>query len=283
MRHRSVSSIGVVLVGLLPAIAGGVAFALVFTVLMVVGFLELARMLRLESPTSRWMGCALIAFAGLLAFWTSDNSGLPVLVAACVFLPLTLAVFSRGASALSEWPPTVAATLYLALPAFAAVSIRQQAGTSGRWLEHLDAVGGPGSSGTSLGLGWLLLVLFTTWLSDTGAYLVGKNLGRRKLIPRISPNKTVEGAAGGIGFAALTSLLCSWMFQLDLDPVLALLLGSALGVVGILGDLGESAIKRHAGVKDSGALIPGHGGMLDRIDALLLTLVATWLLIPILA
>ncbi len=258
-------------------------FALVFTVLAIVAFLELATMLKLDFPVSRWIGCGLITLGGILALSASGNRGLPVLVVMSVILPLAYATFSEHVSVLEEWPRIVAAALYLALPTFAAISIRQEPGPNDGWLDRVDAFAVPASAETGTGLGWLLLVLFTTWLSDTGAYLVGKTLGRRKLIPRISPNKTVEGAVGGIAFAALTSLLCSWMFQLNLHPVFALLLGIVLGVVGILGDLAESAIKRHALVKDSGTLIPGHGGMLDRIDALLLTLVTTWLLIPVLA
>jgi len=283
VRQRSVSSIGVVVVGLVPAMLGGLGFALAFSALAAVAFVELATMLRLNSPLAREVGCGLIALAGLLALIVPANRGLPVLVAATVFLPLVVAVFSDGAGSVEEWPRTVAASLYLAVPTFAAVSVRQLQGESAGWLERVGSIDLPAGSGTENGLGWLLLALLTTWLSDTGAYLVGKTFGRRKLIPRISPNKTVEGAIGGIASAALTAMLCAWLFGLPVQVWLALSLGIILGAVGILGDLAESAIKRQAGVKDSGTLIPGHGGVLDRIDALLFVLVTTWLLIPILA
>jgi phosphatidate cytidylyltransferase len=110
-----------------------------------------------------------------------------------------------------------------------------------------------------------------TWLSDTGAYLVGRSFGKRKLIPLVSPNKTWEGLIGGLVAATITGILCAWLFGLDINLLLAAAVGLIIAVVGVIGDLTESLIKRQAGVKDSGTLIPGHGGMLDRLDALLFT------------
>jgi phosphatidate cytidylyltransferase len=106
--------------------------------------------------------------------------------------------------------------------------------------------------------------------------LVGRIVGRRPLIPRVSPNKTVEGAVGGLVGAALTGALAVRLFGLDLPVGVGLSLGAVIGVVGQLGDLAESLLKRQAGVKDSGNLIPGHGGMLDRIDALLFSFALGW-------
>ena len=255
-------------------------FATAFAGLAVVAFMELARLLSIRERECRVLGSIVIAMAALLASVTSDNRGLPALVSAVLVLPLLVAAFGEGIPVLEAWPRTVAASLYLAVPTFAAVSLRQTEGPGAEWLRAVTDLAVPGASQTGTGLGWLLLVLLTTWLSDTGAFLVGRTFGRRKLIPRISPNKTVEGALGGIAFAGITALLCTWMFELDMAAWRAAVLGLVLGVAGILGDLAESAIKRHAGVKDSGTLIPGHGGMLDRIDALLFVVVTTWLLIP---
>ncbi len=104
---------------------------------------------------------------------------------------------------------------------------------------------------------------------DAGAYFVGRALGRHKLIPKVSPKKTVEGALGGLLTSALTGLaICSY-FSLPFSPVLAFLMALVVGASGQVGDLAESALKRTANVKDSGNLLPGHGGMLDRIDSLL--------------
>lgn len=119
------------------------------------------------------------------------------------------------------------------------------------------------------GTDWIFLTLTLTWFSDTGAYGVGRALGRHKLYPAISPGKSVEGALGGLGSSVLAAVLArAWyMPQLSLgDIVLIALPGGALGQ---LGDLVESMFKRAFGVKDSGWIIPGHGGLLDRIDALL--------------
>ena len=271
------------LVGIVPALLGGWVFAIVFTALAAIAFLELARLLSIEPRESRVLGCIVIGMAALLAATTSTDCGLPALAVAVMVLPLMLAVVNGTVPVLESWPRTMAASLFLAVPTYAAVSIRQIQGTSDGWLQNAADLATAGTSGTGTGLGWLLLVLLTTWLSDTGAFLVGRTFGRRKLIARISPNKTIEGAIGGIAFAGITALLCTRMFALDMSAWPALMLGIVLGVTGILGDLAESTIKRHAGVKDSGTLIPGHGGMLDRIDALLFTLVSAWLLIPMVA
>jgi len=106
-------------------------------------------------------------------------------------------------------------------------------------------------------------------LTDTGAYYVGRSFGRRKLAPLISPGKTVEGAIGGFIFAVITGPLCRLVFFPEINLLQSVLLGAAIGIVGQIGDLAESLLKRAAEVKDSGALLPGHGGMLDRIDSIL--------------
>jgi phosphatidate cytidylyltransferase len=111
----------------------------------------------------------------------------------------------------------------------------------------------------------LLAVLGTVWISDSVAYLVGRRFGRHKLAPSISPGKTWEGVAGALAAVALYALAWPGLAAAPGIGLLPALLG--LAVVGMIGDLFESLIKRQAGVKDSGRLLPGHGGMLDRIDA----------------
>ena len=116
---------------------------------------------------------------------------------------------------------------------------------------------------------WLLLgFMATIWISDTAAYFTGRSLGKRKLAPTISPNKTWEGVAGAL--IAVTVYALAWTiwqpnptFAFALIPILLI-----MALLGIIGDLYESLVKRQAGVKDSGTLLPGHGGILDRIDAL---------------
>lgn len=108
----------------------------------------------------------------------------------------------------------------------------------------------------------------TTWAGDIGAYYVGSRLGRRPLAPHISPKKTVEGALGGIAAPVLVAVVCQPWIWPAVAVGTALWVGGLLAAAGMLGDLAESAIKRAAGVKDSGRLIPGHGGVLDRLDSL---------------
>src|SRR5205823_4383510 len=122
------------------------------------------------------------------------------------------------------------------------------------------------------GFAWLVLTLTVTWLNDTGAYFAGRAYGERKLYPRISPSKTWEGAAGGLlasigGALAVKSL--GWLPQLPWWG--CVVVGAGAGVLGPLGDLSESMLKRAFGAKDSSRLLPGHGGLLDRVDALLFT------------
>lgn len=122
------------------------------------------------------------------------------------------------------------------------------------------------------GLEGALLALCTmgsVWVNDATAYIVGSKLGRRKLAPRISPNKSWEGMIGGLVGSCAVWVLVWWLGVLDVSLPLALLGGILCGVTGVIGDLFESRLKRSVGVKDSGNLIPGHGGLLDRSDSML--------------
>jgi phosphatidate cytidylyltransferase len=117
----------------------------------------------------------------------------------------------------------------------------------------------------------LFFLLLVTWAADTGAYYVGTLYGQRALAPRISPKKTIEGLAGGLAGATITAYAARWWFVPELTYVDMVALALLLTLAGLWGDLVESAIKRSFGTKDSGGLLPGHGGMLDRLDSLLFT------------
>jgi len=117
----------------------------------------------------------------------------------------------------------------------------------------------------------LLFLLVCVWVSDSAAFYAGSVFGRRKLAPAISPNKTVLGSAAGILGAVGAAVVFRWVSPLDWSLSFAVLSGFLLSVLGQAGDLAESLVKRDAGVKDSGTIIPGHGGVLDRVDALLFT------------
>ena len=142
----------------------------------------------------------------------------------------------------------------------------------------------PYTVGAAGGATLLLFPLLLTWTTDTGAYFVGRSIGRRKLIPSVSPGKSVEGALGGLALA----LLIAWLFErmvlipvanIAFAPGAVLLFGAVISVAAQVGDLAESLLKREAGVKDSSRIIPGHGGVFDRLDSLLFVLpTAYWLL-----
>ncbi|THJ24405.1 MAG: phosphatidate cytidylyltransferase [Nitrospira sp. CG24E] len=117
---------------------------------------------------------------------------------------------------------------------------------------------------------WLIFfLLLVTWASDTVAYYVGTLFGRHPLAPRISPKKTVEGLVGGLIGAIIVAYIARWWFLPDLSGLDCLVLAVLLTVTGLWGDLTESVMKRSVGMKDSGGILPGHGGMLDRLDSLL--------------
>lgn len=128
-------------------------------------------------------------------------------------------------------------------------------------------------AGSDNGHKWLLTAIASIWAADTGAYFAGRKFGKHKLAPRVSPNKTIEGLAGGVllgtavalGFATFSGAPVTDLPKVALVAAVAIL-------VSVVGDLFESLLKRHAGKKDSGTLIPGHGGVLDRIDAVLAAL-----------
>jgi len=136
--------------------------------------------------------------------------------------------------------------------------------------------------GRSAGSALVLYPLVLTWISDTAAFFVGRSVGRHKLIPSVSPGKTVEGAVGALVVCAVASwCYAHWVLPhyafLAMRPLIAVLLGVGLSVAVQLGDLAESLIKREAGLKDSSNLIPGHGGVLDRLDGLLFALPVAYL------
>ncbi len=117
----------------------------------------------------------------------------------------------------------------------------------------------------------IFFLVLVTWAGDTGAYYAGVTLGRHKLAPVVSPNKTIEGLLGGLVLAVVVAFIAQRWFLPTFTILDCVATGLLLTGVGVLGDLSESAMKRSAGVKDSGAVIPAHGGMLDRLDSLLFT------------
>jgi phosphatidate cytidylyltransferase len=129
----------------------------------------------------------------------------------------------------------------------------------------------------SSGYAYTLLVVVAVWASDGAAMIGGRSFGRHTLAPALSPKKTWEGAVSGLGGAVAGALAVGWLLDLPLGVAAAA--GVVVAVAGLLGDLAESALKRSAGVKDTGTLLPGHGGILDRFDAMLFAAPAVYLLL----
>lgn len=128
------------------------------------------------------------------------------------------------------------------------------------------------------GLTTLLFAMLIVWLTDSGAYMIGKQIGKHKLAPRISPNKTWEGSIGGTVAATIILAVYLWFFPVGYSWVVMVGLTLILSIIGQFGDLIESALKRFYGVKDSGKILPGHGGILDRFDSMLLVMPCLYLL-----
>ena len=133
--------------------------------------------------------------------------------------------------------------------------------------------------GGNLGRDWLLLAILVTFATDTGAYFTGRMLGRRLLAPTVSPGKTWEGSAGGFVAAVAAALAVGLVFNLAIPLWQVGVIGAVVGVAAQLGDLLESKLKRIAGVKDAGNLFPGHGGILDRVDSIVISVPAVYYLV----
>ena len=235
-----------------------------FTALMVIfgvlAALEFYRMVAIpKAPPLTYFGLIWTAFfilsrnSELLAlFETRFGSGLlmPLLLTSAVVLSL-IGLLSRRQKegAFTTWAWTIAGILYI-----------------GWLLSYLVAL-----RGLDGGRNWIFFALFTTWASDTAAFVIGRKLGGHKLAPNISPGKTWEGTMGGILGAIIMSILffTPTPFRLPLVYWQAIGLSVLVSIFGQVGDLVESLLKRNMGVKDSGTLLPGHGGILDRMDSII--------------
>src|SRR6185503_18401128 len=204
--------------------------------------------------------CGYIAALCVIACFVFDSLvWISAVMAALAIVSLTIAL-SRPEEmnkSLASVAATVFGVVYVALLAGFLVGVRMMSGeVTGTNIPHLASK--------------LLTMFFAmVMMTDTGAYYTGRSIGRHKLAPRISPGKTIEGAVGGFITAIITGPLCRLIFFPEIPLLHAALLGAAIGIIGQIGDLAESMLKRGADVKDSGTLLPGHGGMLDRVDSIL--------------
>lgn len=251
---------GVVLI----AIAVGVVwfapawlFFLVAEALLVLAFVEYARLAEGSGYPIPMLAAGVATIAASIGVTSSYRIGdeivanaialdAALLSAFVVLAAMSLLSWRGGQDALGRAAASVFPMLYVGLPIGALVALR-----------------------TLRGRAALFLLLLTVMVSDTAQYYSGRAFGRRLLAPAVSPKKTIEGAIGGFIFGALLLAVVGRWWLPETPVLLRAMLGATIVAVGIAGDLFESMLKRSAGVKDSSALIPGHGGVLDRIDALL--------------
>jgi phosphatidate cytidylyltransferase len=271
-------------------LAGGAPLAALLAVVSAIGAWEFYRIAR--AAGARPLDDAGIALAGLLPLAIHGSYlGLftvrPALAALVVLLILAATIWLRGVEGrpLSAAAITILGVIYTAGMLGFGYAIRYHDTVAG-----YDIVGAKhlalGAFGVRVPPGGVLLVfpLVVTWASDIGAFFVGRAIGGRKLIPSVSPGKTVSGAVGGL----VVSMLVAWLYarhvlvpvaHLGFTPWGALLFGGLISVAAQVGDLFESLLKREGGVKDSSRIIPGHGGVLDRFDSLLFVLPVAYLLL----
>jgi phosphatidate cytidylyltransferase len=283
LERRTVTALVYAVVVLAALFAPWPTFAVLISLLAVIGYLELRALFR-HRPYQPWLVGVVFVLLFIAAHVFAVRPGVdvrsgfePVLeygaqLGVVLFGVVAILVFIAEAVRGRPYPAvlgavfTLAGALYLGFGFGFLIDLWQAGGEGTRgWLGTLPV--------------WLLLALVPTWVGDSVAYLVGSRIGRRRIVPRISPGKTWEGTLSGFGGAAVAALLIATSAGMRTGP--ALLVAALVGPIGFAGDLFESAIKRVAGAKDSGTLFPGHGGVLDRIDSLIFVAPAVALVLAI--
>ncbi|MCL5960079.1 MAG: phosphatidate cytidylyltransferase [Chloroflexi bacterium] len=221
-------------------------------------------------------GIGILVLIMAAAFFRATPAITEALVVAAVVVPLVCVLIRRDRTvALGSWALTVAGVLYIGWLIRYFVLLRQIPEVStGSGLLLLGNF--LPDSLISRGLAWVLVVFFATWLTDVGAFVVGSAIGRHKMAPLISPNKTWEGALGGLLLGTVTTVVFASILRPGTPYWHLVALGLLVAVAAQIGDLAESLLKRQTQVKDTSQIIPGHGGLLDRLDSLLFTVVVVY-------
>lgn len=260
---RLATALVLIPVYVLAVVIGGWVFLAAIVGLTAVGTWELFTLTRSKPYRPRRLpGVGLaVAFPAILYFAHDPVTIVALLALGVVGVAATQVLDPDGNDSVASVAVTLLGALYVGLLMGHQVLVREL---------PREIAGAPYLFGALL----LAVPVFLTWVNDSSAYFVGHRWGKRKLLPRVSPGKSVEGAVGAmvatiLASIAVLALVDRWVRLFDLEDALAI--GFLIGLVGPMGDLIESSFKRDLGVKDSSRLIPGHGGLLDRFDSLLVT------------
>jgi phosphatidate cytidylyltransferase len=259
LRTRALSALVLVPPLVIALWIGVAAVAAVLALVALLGGLEVFRLLKTAGyPSLPLFGTALaVALVLESAVAPGGEKGLLLMAVGVVLAGIGALGREDPRDGLVAWVATVFGATYVGLIAFVLQLAAAAPAVPGDAPLHV----------LSAAQGWILLLVLGVWSYDTGAYLVGRQFGRHRFLTHISPSKTLEGLAGGlVATTVVTSLMLAALGQ---DPLGGLALGPLVGLAAQAGDLAESMLKRAAGAKDSGTLIPGHGGVLDRIDSFL--------------
>lgn len=257
---RSITGLLFVLVLVGAIYAGPYTFALVFILTIALAIKEFSHLIKevksiqIHLPLN--ILCGILLFVAIWSY-RADFTG------AVAFAPYIMALiglfllelYRKSKNPIDNWAYSFFGQIYIALP----FSLLSYLGFQERGSEYSPI--------------FPLFIFVFIWLNDSGAYLIGCNFGKRKLFPRISPKKSWEGFYGGVITAIIGSYIASLFFPI-LSTIEWIGLGAVVSILGTFGDLGESLLKRTLGVKDSGSILPGHGGMLDRFDSSLIAIPA---------
>lgn len=250
---RLLSAIVLIPLTVIALVAGWIPFALLIGLVMAGAYREWEKMI--TGRESGWPGTLFMGLFAIVALAHPMNGAWASAVV--VIVAVFIAIFVKAPN--RHW--RIAGVVFFSTVAIAFMAIR-------------------GSSAAGIWAGVFLATV--VWLTDTGAYFVGRLVGGTKLSPDVSPSKTWSGAAGGLTLGTLGGMLVWWLADLSLDTqspaAIGLLITVVVSISGQLGDLGESAVKRRFAIKDSGNIIPGHGGLMDRIDSLAIAAIVLWLI-----
>lgn len=255
---RLITAVAGILVAVMAVNYGDWLFSGITLILALCAWHEYYRMMQNKNINIWYPGGFLLLFLLMSCAWLGNTAEIIFVVVLTIVLLLTKTIFYGKAFNLTDAIYTCFGLNYIGL-CFMHLLLLRNFGTSASIMTTL----GPFPCGAA----YVWLVFVGTWSSDTFAYFVGSIIGKHKICPAISPGKTLEGMLGGLGGSVIFVTLLGWLFKVSLFHTV--IIGLLIGIAATLGDLAESLLKRFCGVKDSGELLPGHGGVLDRFDSVL--------------